>query len=378
MATLSLRAVSRQFGAVAAVDRMSLEVAHGEFVCLLGPSGCGKSTALRLVGGFEDPDAGDILIDDISTVAVPPNRRATSMVFQSHALWSHMTVFGNVAFGLKLRRLPADAIRRKVTEALAMLGLAGYEKRYPRQLSGGQQQRVALARSLVLEPKILLLDEPFSALDAHLRIRLREELKSIQRRLRQTTVFVTHDQEEALSLADRIAIMNCGNVEQIGTPAEVYERPATLFIAGFIGAMNMLPAALSGGSLIADPFRIAWPSHLPVPSGEVGLDLAARPEDVDIVAADDEVDARGLVEQVIDLGPARHIIVACAQGRRIKAQLARHVPVAIGQGVGLRLQRALLYRAGGDPLEIRPRDTGSILPFRRVPAYRSLAEAMAQ
>src|SRR6202790_2861854 len=182
MVALSLVSVSRRFGTVHAVDGFSLDVGEGEFICLLGPSGCGKSTALRLIAGFETPDAGDIAIDGASTLAVPPNRRATSMVFQSHALWSHMTVFGNVAFGLKLRRLPRATVAAEVAGVLALVGLTGMEGRYPRQLSGGQQQRVALARSLVLKPKILLLDEPFSSLDAHLRLRLRDELKSIQRR----------------------------------------------------------------------------------------------------------------------------------------------------------------------------------------------------
>jgi putative spermidine/putrescine transport system ATP-binding protein len=378
MATLSLQSVTRRFGAVPAVDAMSLEVAAGEFVCLLGPSGCGKSTALRLVGGFEDPDEGDVLIDGVSTVSVPPNRRATGMVFQSHALWSHMTVHGNIAFGLKLRKLPAAAVHARVGAALELLGLSGLGQRYPRQLSGGQQQRVALARSLVLEPKILLLDEPFSALDAHLRVRLREELRAIQRRLRQTTVFVTHDQEEAMTLADRIAVMNRGRVEQIGTPAEVYERPATLFVAGFIGAMNVLPARAAGGVLAADPFRVALPQGAALPAADAALTLAARPEDIEIVGAEDEVDARGLVEQVVDLGPVRQLVVACGRDQRVKAQLARQFPVAVGQGVGLRLQRGLVYRDGAAPLEIYPRAQGAILPFRRVPEHRVAGGAAAQ
>src|SRR4051812_32013821 len=297
MATLALQSVTRRFGAVAAVDDLSLEVAAGEFVCLLGPSGCGKSTALRLVGGFEDPNAGDILIDGLSTVSVPPNRRATSMVFQSHALWSHMTVFGNIAFGLKLRKLPGRFVRQKVADALTLLGLSGLEKRYPRQLSGGQQQRVALARSLVLEPKILLLDEPFSALDAHLRVRLREELHSIQRRLAQTTVFVTHDQEEALTLADRIVIMNGGRIEQVGTPAAVYDHPETVFVADFIGAMNRVPARLEADAILAGPWHLALKAPQATALGSATtLDLAVRPEDIEPVEAHVAADASGRVE----------------------------------------------------------------------------------
>jgi|AraplaMF_Col_mMF_1032025.scaffolds.fasta_scaffold00066_40 putative spermidine/putrescine transport system ATP-binding protein len=374
MATLSLQSVTRRFGAVAAVDDLSLEVAAGEFICLLGPSGCGKSTALRLVGGFEEPDGGDILIDGVSTVGVPPNRRATSMVFQSHALWSHMTAFGNVAFGLKLRRLPSATVRRKVDDALSLLGLSGMEKRYPRQLSGGQQQRVALARSLVLEPKILLLDEPFSALDAHLRVRLREELRVIQRRLAQTTVFVTHDQEEALTLADRIVIMNRGRIEQIGTPAMVYDHPETIFVADFVGAMNRMPARPDAGGLAAGPWRVALKGQEAAAfDGTDVLDLAIRPEDIELVETDGTVDATGRIEQVIDLGPMRQVQIDCG-GNRLKVQVPRQIPVRAGEGVGLRLHRALVYRQGASPVEIRPHDDGfgTVLRFRRTHPLESV------
>jgi putative spermidine/putrescine transport system ATP-binding protein len=376
MATLSLQSVTRRFGAVAAVDNVSLEVAAGEFVCLLGPSGCGKSTALRLVGGFEDPDGGDILIDGASTVAIPPNRRATGMVFQSHALWSHMTVFGNIAFGLKLRKLPGAVVQRKVQDALTLLGLDGLEKRYPRQLSGGQQQRVALARSLVLEPKILLLDEPFSALDAHLRVRLREELRVIQRRLAQTTVFVTHDQEEALTLADRIVIMNHGRIEQVGTPAAVYDHPQTVFVADFIGAMNRVPARLEAGVLLAAPWRLDADGL----DGTGDLDLAVRPEDIELIEAGADADATGRIEQVIDLGPMRQAQIVCGEGRRVKVQLARQIPIRSGETVGLRLHRALVYRNGTDPVEIHPHQGafGTVLPFRRGYGFQISESAMVQ
>ncbi|MCB0082555.1 MAG: ABC transporter ATP-binding protein, partial [Caldilineaceae bacterium] len=222
MSTLSLINLSKHFGRVRAVDQINLDVADGEFLCMLGPSGCGKTTALRMIAGFETPTSGDIRIDDSSIVRLGANRRPTAMVFQQYTLWPHMTVQENIGFGLKLRRLGAQEITRKVSEGLEMVGLAGYGERYPRQLSGGQQQRIALARALVLEPKILLLDEPFSSLDALLRVRLREELRRIQRKLHITAIFVTHDQEEALSLADRIALMNAGHIEQLAAPSELY------------------------------------------------------------------------------------------------------------------------------------------------------------
>jgi putative spermidine/putrescine transport system ATP-binding protein len=320
---------------------------------------------LRCIAGFEEPDGGDILIDGVSTVAVPPNRRATGMVFQSHALWSHMTVFGNIAFGLKLRRLGDAAIRKKVAEALDLLGLSGLDGRYPRQLSGGQQQRVALARSLVLEPKILLLDEPFSSLDAHLRVRLREELRAIQRRLNQTTVFVTHDQEEALTLADRIAIMNAGTLEQIDTPSAVYERPETLFVAGFIGAMNVLPARIVEDMLDAGPFRLKLSGEQQRRLADLqAIDLAARPEDIEL-SDPEEATSGGRVEQVIDLGPTRHVVVACEQGIRIKAHALRQMPIGIGDEVGITLGRALVYRDGAAPVGIMRRHP-SVVPFRKM------------
>src|SRR5512146_3310861 len=200
MSTLDLINLTKQFGGVTAVDHVNLSVGDGEFVCILGPSGCGKSTTLRMVGGFEEATSGDVQIDGVSVVDMPPNRRPTAMVFQKYTLWPHMRVYDNIAFGLRLRHTPASEIDREVKSSLELVGLSGYSRRYPAQLSGGEQQRVALARALVLRPKILLLDEPFSNLDALLRVRLREELHAIQRRVKITAIFVTHAQEEALSL----------------------------------------------------------------------------------------------------------------------------------------------------------------------------------
>src|SRR5215216_5696236 len=241
MATLDIVHLTKRFGTVTAVNDVSFIVNDSEFMCILGPSGCGKSTMLRMIAGFESITSGDIQIDHESIAALPANKRPTAMVFQKYTLWPHMKVYDNIAFGLGLRRLSREVIQQKVRESLTLVGLSGYEERYPAQLSGGQQQRVALARALVLEPKILLLDEPFSSLDAILRVRLREELRRIQRRLKITAIFVTHDQEEALTLADRIAVMSTGRVEQLDAPTNIYANPQSLFVADFIGSMNLIP-----------------------------------------------------------------------------------------------------------------------------------------
>jgi putative spermidine/putrescine transport system ATP-binding protein len=365
MVALSLQSVSRRFGSVHAVDGFSLDVGEGEFICLLGPSGCGKSTALRMIAGFETPDQGDIAIDGASTLAVPPNRRATSMVFQSHALWSHMTVFGNIAFGLKLRRLPRATIAAEVAAALALVGLTGLENRHPRQLSGGQQQRVALARSLVLKPKILLLDEPFSSLDAHLRVRLRDELKAIQRRLRLTTIFVTHDQEEALTLADRIVVMNRGAIEQVGAPGEIYDQPRTLFAASFIGAMNLLPAQLVDGQLAAGPFRVAVEAAAPALARTDALHVAIRPEDIVARPDLDAPDAVGIIEQVLKLGPVRLAVIDFGDKGRLKIQDMGRTPLVEGTSMSVHLGRLLVYRGGADPIEIVRAPIDAAQPARR-------------
>src|SRR5437763_11645412 len=264
MARLQLEHLVKSYGKTAegaAVKDLSLEVEDGEFVCLLGPSGCGKTTTLRMIGGFLKPDAGDVRIDGVSIVRQPPERRPTAMVFQRDALWPHMSVWDNIAFGLQVRRRPRDEIARRVEGTLDLVGLPGLGWRFPAQLSGGQQQRVALARALVLEPRILLLDEPLSNLDAQLRIHMRTELTAIQRRVGITTVFVTHDQEEAMSIADRIAVMNAGVLEQMDSAQEIYARPATLFVATFIGTMNRLDGVYDPA---ANVLR-AGPFVLPVP-----------------------------------------------------------------------------------------------------------------
>ena len=231
---------------VTAVDNVSLTIEPGEFVTLLGPSGCGKTTILRMVAGFESPTGGDVLIGGERVNTLTPDRRDTAMVFQSYALFPHLNVFENIAYGLKIKKLPADAIRAKVREILGMVGLSDLEARSPNQLSGGQQQRVALARALVMEPSVLLFDEPLSNLDAKLRIHMRREIRKIQRQFGITSIYVTHDQAEAMSMSDRIIVMNKGIVEQIGTPREVYAEPASQFVADFIGTANIVPATVTG------------------------------------------------------------------------------------------------------------------------------------
>jgi putative spermidine/putrescine transport system ATP-binding protein len=244
---VALNNVIKQFGAVTAVEQMTLDIEEGSFVTLLGPSGCGKTTTLRMIAGLEHPSSGDINIKDRRINDVPMHKRNLGLVFQNYALFPHKTVFQNVAFGLRYRRVRGDEMRRRVQEALELVQLPQMADRYPGQLSGGQQQRIALARAIVIQPDVLLLDEPLSALDANLREDMRVELKRIQHRLGVTTLFVTHDQSEALAMSDRIVVMSNGRVEQIGTPEEVYNRPASSFVASFLGHANLLDGRIEGG-----------------------------------------------------------------------------------------------------------------------------------
>jgi len=339
MSVLNIKDVTKVFanGNVLAVDTFSLDVADGELVCLLGPSGSGKSTLLRMVGGFERPSSGLITIDSEDITHLPPEKRPTGMVFQSHALWTHMNVFKNLAFGLKLRRLPADEIRRKVEAVLELVGLAGYGNRHVGQLSGGQQQRVALARSLVLEPKILLLDEPFASLDQHLRERLREEVRDIQQRLKITTLFVTHGQDEALSMADRIVVMRDGRTEQIDRPDVVYRKPQTPFVAGFIGTMNLIEGHVQGGRFSHDGFSVA----LPVADGPAIL--AVRPEALDLEAAEP---GQGKVHRVTDFGTHGLVDLDLPDGLRVKAMVSHPDLFRPGQSVILKPKAIAAYRDG--------------------------------
>src|SRR4030043_2006663 len=244
MAFIEIRNLFKRYNKVTAVNRIQLEVEQGEILTLLGPSGCGKTTALRCIAGLEKPEEGDVIIDGkpmFSQGFVPPSKREIGMVFQNYAVWPHMKVFDNMAYGLKIQKLPKNIIKKKVAETLESLGLTGLEGRFPGQLSGGQQQRVALARALVGNPKVLLLDEPLSNLDAKPREKMRLEIKSLVRRRGITSVYVTHDQAEAMVISDRIVVMEKGNIVQIGSPHEIYEKPATRFVADFIGTMNFIP-----------------------------------------------------------------------------------------------------------------------------------------
>ena len=241
---IELVSLTKRFSEVA-VDNIDLQIASGEFFSLLGPSGCGKTTTLRLIAGFEQPTAGRILLDDVDVSAVPPHKRNVNTVFQSYALFPFLTVFDNVAFGLRNRHLPKAEVHSRVYSALELVHLREFERRRPGQLSGGQQQRVALARALAIEPRVLLLDEPLSALDAKVRLQLRDLIRNVQLRLGTTTLFVTHDQEEALSMADRVGVMHSGRLEQIAPPDELYAHPATAFVAEFVGTMNHVPAVMT-------------------------------------------------------------------------------------------------------------------------------------
>ncbi len=390
MATLELVGLTKQFGTAnaAAVYDVNLSVGDGEFVCILGPSGCGKSTTLRMIGGFEEPTSGDVRIDGQSVVDMPPNRRPTAMVFQKYTLWPHMRVYDNIAFGLRLRHMPKDEIEREVQGSLDMVGLAKYGKRYPSQLSGGEQQRVALARALVLKPKILLLDEPFSNLDALLRVRLREELHAIQRRIKITAIFVTHDQEEALSLADRIAVMSAGRVEQLDEPSQIYSHPRTLFVADFIGVMNIFPAVRSGEWLRIGNNALRAPDGL---STGDGLSVAVRPEDFSFSAPTGSPNSsavwQGTVDQSIDLGHYRKALVvvpslfadeSTAAAHRLKVYMPKATDIKEGDRIALYPTRYLVYADRAQPIEVHNQPYRSLDENRRDDLSRSALSAGQQ
>jgi spermidine/putrescine transport system ATP-binding protein len=310
---IRLEAVEKRFGDVRAVDRVSLDVQAGEFFSLLGPSGCGKTTTLRMIGGFELPTAGRILLRDRDVTRDPPDKRPVNMVFQHYALFPHLTVGENVAFGPRRQGLPRDEIRRRVGESLALVRLDGYQGRRPEQLSGGQQQRVALARALANRPNVLLLDEPLGALDLKLRRQLQVELKRIQAEVGITFVYVTHDQEEALTMSDRIAVMSAGHVEQLGTPEELYERPATRFVADFIGTTNLLRGTVEADGIRLETGERAAAIHDGLPAGSP-IELSVRPEAISILPDDAEGGIPASVEQAAYLGTTVSYIVRTPGG----------------------------------------------------------------
>jgi spermidine/putrescine ABC transporter ATP-binding subunit len=317
---VELDGVTKRFGEVTALDKVSLMVRRGELMTLLGPSGCGKTTLLNLVAGFLIPDSGEIAIDGKRVTDVPTHRREIGIMFQNYALFPHMSVVANVGYGLKMRRVAKAEIARRVAEALALVKLEGMEDRKPRQLSGGQQQRVALARALVIRPRVLLLDEPFSALDRSLRASMQVEIKEIQRKLGVTTIFVTHDQGEALSLSDRIAVITQGRIRQLGTPSEVYRQPADRFVASFVGDINVLHGRIerfdgATAAVAVGAVRVLVPSRtLQGAAPGATVDLFVRPEDLRVAGEGEPIAARGTVAAQIYQGSHVDLYVDAAEG----------------------------------------------------------------
>ena len=314
---MQIRGVTKRFSPTEGVFSIDLDVYEGELVTLLGPSGCGKTTLLRAIGGFHQIDEGEIRLDGTPIQNLPPEKRPTAMVFQSYNLWPHMTIYENMAFGLRLRKQSKQEIAQKVAHMLDVVKMPGCEKKYPAQLSGGQQQRIAIARALLLEPSVLLLDEPFSALDAKIRGQMREELKRIQQSLGITIVFVTHDQEEAMALSDRIAVMRQGGIEQVGTPASIYDNPENEFVAGFIGQMNLIEDA--------------------------GHKVAVRPEDVVLTAPSEGQDS-GEITHIMMLGHYAQILIR-TKDLEIRCFLPREQAThyLLHQQVGVRYAKAKVF-----------------------------------
>jgi ABC-type Fe3+/spermidine/putrescine transport system ATPase subunit len=336
---IALRNLTKRFGATTAVDGATLDIADGELFTLLGPSGCGKTTLLRLVAGFYTPDDGEIRFGERRVDGLPPYARNIGMVFQNYALWPHMTVRANITYGLRLRRLPTGEIARRLEHGLRQVNLAGLEDRYPGQLSGGQQQRVALARALVLNPDILLLDEPLSNLDAKIRLQVRSEIRRLQQALRITTVYVTHDQEEALSLSDRIAVMRDGRIQQVADPKTLYERPANRFIADFVGTNNLIPGVCAergaGGVLVQTALGLIHGRSDDGIAAGTPCVLAVRPENVTLGADADNV-LEGRVVVASYLGSTLRYDVETAAGLVLRVDVGdawHHRPLPVGQVV---------------------------------------------
>jgi spermidine/putrescine transport system ATP-binding protein len=343
---IQLIELSKRFADLAAVDGIDLHIVGGEFFSLLGPSGCGKTTTLRMIAGFEQPSEGRILLDGVDVAYTPPHKRNVNTVFQNYALFPHLNVFDNVAFGLRRGKCPKDEMRRRVGEALELVRLTGFERRKSSQLSGGQQQRVALARALVLNPAVLLLDEPLGALDAKLRKALQIELKTLQQEVGITFLYVTHDQEEALTMSDRLAVMNGGRIEQIGAPQEVYEDPETLFVADFLGVSNLMDATGRGsvdGRCRVEVGRFELEAG-GGPSDVVGpAKLVIRPERVELEPHEADSGPNclpGMVERVVYVGSAVQVLVRVATGEVVQALVTntgRDLPFEQGTPVQLHL-----------------------------------------
>src|SRR5579859_2378636 len=345
-----LQNLNRAFGATKALDGLSIEMAPGELVALLGPSGCGKTTALRIVAGFETADTGSVMVDGKDISSVPAARRDMGMVFQSYSLFPNMSALDNVAFGLRMRKVAAGGRRKRAGDLLDMVGLAVQARQYPHQLSGGQQQRVALARALAIEPRVLLLDEPLSALDAKVRLQLREQIRTLQQRLGTTTLFVTHDQEEALSMADRVGVMNKGRLEQIAAPDELYDQPATAFVAEFVGVMNRMPGELQDGGMVT-----ALEVGVPVMNqgADVGpgpVDVLVRPEGLRMEVIEN---GNGIVTTRTFLGSVTRVGVLLSGDVTVQIDKASSEAAALAPGTSVQVSLPV------DPVLVAPRDRKS-------------------
>ena len=344
-APVSMQEVRRSFGTVRALDGLSLDIAPGELVALLGPSGCGKTTALRILAGFETADSGTVTVDGKDIAPVAAAKRDMGMVFQSYSLFPNMSALDNVGFGLRMRKMGAAGRRRRAHELLELVGLSAQAGQFPHQLSGGQQQRVALARALAIEPRVLLLDEPLSALDAKVRLQLREQIRSLQQRLGITTLFVTHDQEEALSMADRVGVMKDGSLEQIAVPSELYMRPATAFVAEFVGTMNRIPGELSTGGQAAALGTVTdvQAGCAGVPPGPV--DVLVRPEALRIAAI---ANGNGIVISRTFLGSVTriHVLLSGDVTVQVDVPSATAAELAPGASVQVSLDGSPVQVAG--------------------------------
>jgi len=344
-APVHLDRISRAFGTVRALDSLTLDIEPGELVALLGPSGCGKTTALRILAGFESADSGTVTVDGKNIARVPAAKRDMGMVFQSYSLFPNMTALDNVGFGLRMRKLRAAARQQRASDLLDMVGLAGQARQYPHQLSGGQQQRVALARALAIQPRVLLLDEPLSALDAKVRLQLREQIRALQQRLGTTTLFVTHDQEEALSMADRVGVMRSGNLEQIATPDELYAHPATAFVAEFVGIMNRIP----GGMLeqLGGLDRVTVTGSDGPPGAVQEKDALVRPEGLRVTASPS---GNGIVTTRTFLGQLTRISV------RLSGDLVVQVDERTSDAAGIGPGDSVDVSLSGAPVLLTERD----------------------
>jgi iron(III) transport system ATP-binding protein len=344
VASVELRHLTKRYGALAVVDDVSLRIDHGLLVCLLGPSGCGKTTTLRLIAGFAEPTAGEIVVGDrvVSSPArtLPPEARKMSMIFQSYALWPHMTVADNVAYGLKLRKLPREDVARKVAAILATTKLANLAARYPGELSGGQQQRVALARALVVDPETLLLDEPLSNLDANLREEMRFEVRRLHDEYRYTTVYVTHDQSEAMTTADLIAVMNAGKIEQLGPPEDIYARPRSEFVARFIGSSNVVKGkALDAGHIAVAGIAVSCTGVGLAAGADAAISI--RQHEIGIDTAEPTGERHNVLPAVVArnvfLGNSRDYMVQIGDGTQIRVVTSPEENIVQGSRVWLRL-----------------------------------------